>query len=44
MNAFDGTHVYFEINTFPYGQPMKYVHKRCGTIKSISREEKFNIV
>ena len=24
------------------GQPMKCAHKRCGTIKSIRREDKFN--
>ena len=42
VNVFEDIYAYFEIYTLPYGQPMKYVHERCGAIKSISREDKFN--
>ena len=41
MNAFEDIHAYFEMNMFPYGQPMKVVHKRYRTIKS-SGEDEFN--
>ena len=41
MNAFENMHAYFEMNTLPYGQPVKCVHKRVGTIKSVSREDEW---
>ena len=45
MNALMKTYIYayFEMKSFPlYGQPIKCVHKRYRTIKSVGREDEFN--